>query len=204
MLLKKLCKKHHARKLDSSFAMHFLDVYETYFADIRERNLEVLEIGVQKGGSIKMWADYFPNSNITGVDVTKKCKKHETDRIKVRLGDQADAKFLSTLGKFDVIIDDGGHTMIQQKTSLIELWDHLNPGGLYVLEDLETSYWPAFGGGYKKEETTVEFLKCRIDNMNHEATKHSRAEKEKIEIENYNMESISFYKSLYVIKKEKK
>ena len=72
-------------------------------------------------------------------------------RITITAGDQADIKtledFKSKYGKdFDVIIDDGGHTMVQQRTSLYHLWDAVKPGGIYVLEDLSTSYLPNYGG----------------------------------------------------------
>jgi cephalosporin hydroxylase len=202
MLLSKLQKRFDADKLDSDLAMHFLDVYEQYFLNIRMEPFTLLEIGVHNGGSLKMWADYFPNSKITGVDIDPDCKCHETKNVKVVIGDQSDKKFLNTLGNFDVIIDDGGHTMIQQKTSLEVLWEHLNPSGIYVLEDLETSYWPKFGGAYGNKDTTMELLKSRVDNLNHRGIDYDRAEKARTQVRDYNIKSIHFYPSMCFLFKE--
>ena len=203
MILRNLKNKYGARKEDSEFALHFLDVYEDFFSSIRHQPMNILEIGVQKGGSVKMWAEYFSNSRITGVDISKKCLNHASDRINIILGDQADEAFLQTLGNFDIIIDDGGHTMEQQKTSFSVLWHHINPGGFYVLEDLETSYWPAFGGALNSPITTIEFLKSLVDNINHIAVNHPRAENKRQIITDYGISSMCFYKSLCVLEKTK-
>ncbi len=56
--------------------------------------------------------------------------------------------------------------MNQQITSFKVLWKFLAPGGIYVLEDLQTSYMRGFGGGYRKSGTTIEFLKDLVDDMN--------------------------------------
>lgn len=202
MLLEQLQKKYDADKLDSDLAMHFLDVYEDHFAEKRLLPMKIMEIGIHHGGSLKMWAEYFPNSRITGIDIDKDCKKYYGDRIQVIIGDQADPLFLGSLGTFDIIIDDGGHTMIQQQVSLEILWKHLNAGGVYVLEDLETSYWKKFGGSYKGEGTTIEKLKSLVDNLNCKGLNHPRAEKGRMEIRDYNMKSIHFYPSLCLIYKE--
>ena len=182
--------------------MHFLGVYEKWFGALRLNKLEVLEIGIHHGGSLRMWEEYFPNSQITGVDIEKHCKKHENGRIKVFIGDQADRNFLSTLGKFDIIIDDGGHTMDQQKNSFNVLWGHLNPGGIYVIEDLETSYWPKFEGAYRNKHTMIEMLKGFVDNVNCVGAAHPRAEHKKKIVEDLSIEAIHFYQSLCLVHKK--
>lgn len=202
-LLADLQKTYDADKLDSDLAMHFLDVYEQHFGPRRMEPLKVLEIGVHHGGSLKMWAAYFPNSRITGVDIDHDCKKNYGDRIQVVIGDQADREFLDGLGTFDIIIDDGGHTMKQQKTSLDVLWGHLHPGGVYVLEDLETSYWPKFGGAYGRKDTTMEMLKGLVDNLNWRGIDYDRAEKARKRLLNLGIESMHFYPSLCLLYKEK-
>lgn len=202
MLLEDLQKKHKADKLDSDIAMHFLNVYEQWFDKIRLDKMEILEIGIHHGGSLKMWEEYFPNSNITGMDINPKCKKYEAGRIKVFIGDQANTEFLRTMGNFDIIIDDGGHKMDQQKNSFYELWNHLNPNGMYVLEDLETSYWPKFDGAYGNKDTAIEMLKGLVDNLNREGILHARAEDKRRVVEDFNMESIHFYQSLCLIHKK--
>jgi len=88
----------------------------------------------------------------------------------VDAGDQADVPFLRSFvekhgGDFDIIVDDGGHTMVQQITSLIELLPSLKSGGLYFLEDLQTSYLESYGGGYLNEKSTIEYIKKMIDGL---------------------------------------
>ena len=76
--------------------------------------------------------------------------------------------FKSKMNKFDVIIDDGGHTMNQQRTSLITLSPLVRPGGLYIIEDLETSYRRFYGGQYLNSSTTIGMLKSFIDDVQSE------------------------------------
>ncbi|CAF0873497.1 unnamed protein product [Adineta steineri] len=71
----------------------------------------------------------------------------------------------STKGTFDVIVDDGGHTMKQQITSLIYLLPKVQSGGIYVLEDLLTSYMGDFGGAYLRNTTTIQFIKRLFDDI---------------------------------------
>lgn len=145
--------------------------YFRYFSPLREKRLKVLEIGVAQGQSLKMWEEFFPNAEISGIDTNPDCLKSANERAKIFIGDQADEEFLKSFaekagGNFDIIIDDGGHFMHQQITSFRILFPCLNAGGIYVIEDLCTSYWENFGGGFRKSCTTVEFLKDLIDELN--------------------------------------
>jgi len=86
MLLRKLKNKHKARKEDSDLAMHFLEVYTHHFEARRKEIKSVLEIGVQYGGSLKMWRDYFPNAQITGLDINKKCRSTGANKMSNAIG----------------------------------------------------------------------------------------------------------------------
>lgn len=138
-----------------------------YFRHTEGRRFEplvLLEIGVGRGGSLKMWQEYFPQASIYGIDVRPQARQLQTDRTTIFIGDQADEAFLTSvvesIGRpLDVVIDDGGHRMEQQMTSLFTLFPHVAPGGFYAIEDLHTSYWSQYGGGRGKPETTVELLK---------------------------------------------
>jgi len=200
-MIKELCEKYNANKGSDELSKYFPENYEHHFKSIRNKKLNILEIGVQGGGSLKVWADYFSNATITGVDINKKCLQHETDRVKVLIGDQSDKEFLSGFGTYDIIIDDGGHEMKQQKTSLKVLWSHLNPGGIYVIEDLETSYWPQFGGKLRGKKTAISYLKKFIDKVNWRAICHKRAEEHRIDANENGVESIHFYPSICFIHK---
>ena len=104
---------------------HYFEVYDQWFSGYRNRtDLRVMEIGVSRGGSLRMWRDYFhPDATIVGLDIDANCKACEiSDRgVFVEIGDQSDASFLEhvtkKLGPFDIIIDDGGHTAAQQTIS---------------------------------------------------------------------------------------
>ncbi len=125
---------------------HYFEVYERYLAGIRRSNPIILEIGVELGGSLEMWRDYFgPASRIYGIDINPTAKRHEDVATKVFIGDQQDRAFLRSvlheIGTPDVVIDDGGHTANQQITSFEELYTGLSESGVYIVEDTHTSLW---------------------------------------------------------------
>lgn len=149
---------------------HYLDIYDRQLAGWQGRDVSFLEIGVYKGGSLRLWQEFFaPTARLTFVDIDPACKALELPGTEIRIGDQADAAFLAGLarerGPFDMIVDDGGHKMHQQITSFTALWPHLADGGLYIVEDTHTSYWPGFGGGHRAPGSFIEFAKGLIDHM---------------------------------------
>lgn len=189
--------------------MHYYDAYEFHFKSHQKSKLNLLEIGVQDGGGLWTWKKYFPHGNIYGIDIDPSCKRYEGDRVIVFIGSQEDEIFLKTLSEkirsFDIIIDDGGHTMRQQLRSFRTLFPYLNYGGIYVIEDLHTSYWPKFGGRIKDENTFIEFLKTLIDRLNWWAIRSPRAEpfrsNEDLDYYEKNISSLHFYDSLCFIYK---
>ena len=150
--------------------MHYFQIYEREMGRFLKTPVSFLEIGIFKGGSLPMWLDYFPKgSTLTFIDIDPACKAHEIDGTNVRIGNQADPAFLAELaaefGPFDVILDDGSHINAHQITSFEHLWPHVKNGGLYMVEDCHTSYWPGFGGGYRNEASFIEYAKRLIDTM---------------------------------------
>ncbi|MFV8819965.1 class I SAM-dependent methyltransferase [Haliea sp. E17] len=142
-------------------------VYERHFSRFRGRAPRVLEIGVCHGGSLQMWKHYFgPEARIYGVDIHQRSKAFEEAQIEIFIGDQEDRAFLRDLRHSipapDIIIDDGGHTMLQQRNTFEELYPSLAPGGLYLCEDTHSSYWPRFGGGYRRPDSFIEYMKSHI------------------------------------------
>ncbi|MBC6493153.1 class I SAM-dependent methyltransferase [Flavihumibacter stibioxidans] len=164
--LREIYEAHSGRLLNKW--EHYIDIYDQYFSKYRNTDFTFLEIGIAHGGSLEMWRKYFgENAKIIGVDVNPECKKFEGDNISIHIGSQEDEAFLtdlkSKIPKVDVLLDDGGHTMKQQITTFNVLFDHVKEDGLYVCEDLHTSYWESYGGGYKKKGTFIEFSKNLID-----------------------------------------
>ena len=128
---------------------HYFDIYTHHFELYRSEPIKMLEIGVFRGGSLRMWKQYFhPKSVIVGIDIDKKCQQYEiTDQqIYVRIGSQADGDFLAAVtkefGAFDIILDDGSHKTHHQLTSFNSLFrGALKDGGCYMVEDIHTNYW---------------------------------------------------------------
>jgi cephalosporin hydroxylase len=150
---------------------HYFEVYERHLSNFRMKAPTILEIGVFNGGSMQMWKNYFGKGcKIYGIDIDPRCKKYEEEDIEIFIGSQEDTNFLSqvktTIGQVDIIIDDGGHMMNQQIVSLIELFPILTNNGVYLCEDLHTSYWSDFGGGLEVNSSFINFSKTFIDKLN--------------------------------------
>ena len=151
---------------------HYFEIYDRHFSRFRGRDLTVLEIGISGGGSLEVWRRYFgPEARIVGLDINPHCKRFEAPGIRVYIGSQGDAAFLEKLaaeiGPIDILIDDGSHQFDHQLVTFRTLFRHIREDGLYVCEDLFSSYWPEdFGGGVRKPGTYVEFLKELIDELN--------------------------------------
>jgi hypothetical protein len=126
---------------DKSSSYHnYLSLYGTYFETIRDKENKILEIGILKGQSLRIFSEYFQNSHIFAVDIEDK-KEFQSDRISIYQEDQSDVNFLNSFETefFDIILDDGSHKLDHQQISFGHLFSKLKPGGIYILEDLHTS-----------------------------------------------------------------
>jgi hypothetical protein len=151
--LQELAQKYGADKDALGYIRH----YESRFEPIRHTVTKILEIGVETGRSHRMWLEYFPNATIYGFDIFNEHDRSNyvtefnrlqqecpyLDRSVLFKGSQENEadllKFISLYGNdFDIIIDDGGHTMCQQQTSIKYLFDCVKTGGYYVVEDLHS------------------------------------------------------------------
>jgi len=182
--------KHQAHKTPE-----YLKAYDTHF---KGRDVErLLEIGVQFGGSLDIWRDYFPKAEIVGLDNDPRCKNYVKD-YPLFIGNQSDTALLETLGKFDIIIDDGSHKMSDQQTTFEFMFPRLKRGGMYVIEDLHTSYWPEF---LDQRLTTIEYLKNKVDELHAEASQNSRAEGGTVYRNEMEIKSLHFYPDIIFIEK---
>ena len=116
----------------------YLSHYEARFEGRRNEPVAILEIGIMKGSSLRMWRDYFPNGQVYGIDVVSESMYAE-ERIQCFLGPQENARFLAgvidTTGPLDFVVDDGSHKAIHHVASFEALWPHIKPGGWYCIED---------------------------------------------------------------------
>ena len=149
---------------------HYFEIYHRHFEPFRGRSPVVVEVGVFHGGSLQMWQHYFgPGAHIVGIDVDARCKQFEDESTTILIGDQADRRFLAEVRErvphIDILIDDGGHTMTQQIATFEELYPHIQPNGIYLCEDIHTSFMPEYGGGYRREGTFLEYGKALVDRL---------------------------------------
>lgn len=151
--------------------MHYFEAYDRHFARFRGTDVVVLEIGVSQGGSIEMWKDYFgPGLRYFGIDIDPRCAQFEEPGVEIFIGSQSDPDFLQSVADrippIDIVIDDGGHTMRQQHVTFDVLFDRVKDGGVFLVEDLHTSFMADFGGGYRRRGTFIERTKSLVDSLN--------------------------------------
>ena len=181
----------------------FIQLYEKYFTPLRDSKINILEIGVDNGDSLRIWREFFSKANICGIDIDE--KNFEIDDTDILQGDQSDLNFLKNLvnkyKKFDIIIDDGSHQAKHIIASFNYLFTYLNNNGLYVIEDLQTSYIPRFGGSrinLKKRKSSMNFVKSLTDSINYEKNNRPFFKKNKFD---GLIKSINFHQNIVFINK---
>jgi cephalosporin hydroxylase len=150
---------------------HYLDLYDAHFRRFQGKPVKMLELGVSFGGSLELWRKFFgTEATIYGIDVDPECAQRVDPPNHVRIGSQADPAFLASvideMGEPDIILDDGSHIAEHQLASFRLLFPRLKAGGVYVIEDLHTAYWPGVHkGGHSRRGTAIDLTKTLIDDM---------------------------------------
>ena len=158
-------------RTDKSSPYHnYLNTYEMYFKDFRNKYMQVWELGIgdiasanREGESGLMWRDYFENAHIHVFDndLTKVQTYSGEKNITAHHVDQTDSDALYKAAKPvfpTIIIDDASHIQKNTIRSFEILFPILKPGGLYCIEDTVTSYWPDWGGNlnvYESQPLTI-------------------------------------------------
>jgi hypothetical protein len=192
---------------------HYFKIYDKHFKRFIGKNPTVLEIGVDRGGSLEMWNYYFDNKcTIYGIDINPDClnvpEKLQSDNIHISIGDQENRNFwqdyLKDKPKFDIVIEDGGHQMNQQIVTYEELYDNVSDNGVYLCEDLHTSYWNEYGGELNKKGTFIEYSKNFIDMINFYHIRAVPSSDIFIKSKKFRQitNSIHYYDSIMVLEKE--
>ena len=183
---------------------HYFPVYEKHFKALTERPINILEIGVLNGGSLRMWKDYFhPDSTLVGIDIDPRCKQHEDgdSDINVRIGDQSNPIFLQKLidefGEFDLVIDDGSHHVDHVNKTFEFLYPKIAKNGIYLIEDTHAGYWDSHGGSLKEPKSMINVSKNLIDKLNADHTKGQ------VESDDFtkSTQCITFYDSMIVFER---
>jgi len=151
--------------------IHYFPIYARHLAQYRGRPVRVLEIGTYRGGGLQLLQHYLgPSAELVGLDIDEAAAHAVNGRFPVVLGDQADPAVLRDLsakyGPFDIVIDDGGHTMAQQIAAVQTLFPLLADRATYIVEDTHTSYWDEFGGGPPGTPGTLtSWVRERVDDL---------------------------------------
>jgi len=215
---KEIYSKHEGKVVDK-WTSYLLE-WDQIFSTLRNEEINLLEIGIQNGGSLEIWAKYFDKAkNIVGCDINEACRnlKFEDPRISTVIGDvntdNAENKIVNISSKYEIIIDDGSHLSSDIIRSFSRYFNRLSTNGLYVIEDLHSSYWDIVGSGLYEPYSAISFLKRLVDitNFEHWRVNQSREEYlipfgEKFETEFKEedlsmINSVTFLNSLCLIKK---
>ena len=166
--------------------IHYLYNYENHFDRLKskrnKRKIRILEIGVFSGGSLQMYESFFGSDKveIVGVDIDEDCLNFKSENTTIEIGDQEDKlfwkQFNSKYNSFDLIVDDAGHLCEQQLITFESLIERLNPGGLFIIEDVSerflhymlgfvsefNRFHPTKSGPFKTSPVQQHFLKVEF------------------------------------------
>jgi hypothetical protein len=188
---------------------YYTPLYEQWFRHLRYTPVRLLEIGVggytkthHGGDSLRMWKRYFPKGQIISIDLYDKSALQE-NRIRIYQGDQSDALFLQKLsqdeGPFDIIVDDGSHVQSHIIASFEALFPLMKSGGIYVIEDTQTSYWPKYEGSTAEMKTVPSAMNYFINRIHGINRVEWRGESQPTDMPDEGIDSISFYHNLIFI-----
>ena|SRR5579862_4822425 len=131
-----------------SLQQDYLRHYETALERFRDKHINVIEIGIGGGASLRMWENYFSRATIVGIDINPSYRRYATERTKIEIGSQGDLSFLSAVVERyppTVIIDDGSHRADHIRLTFEHLFPQLAPGGIYAIEDLHVHFGSSAG-----------------------------------------------------------
>jgi len=116
--------------------------YEKYFFELKNNNINILEIGSFYGNASAALFFYFRNANIYSADINPDMFKYFSQRIKFFFTDSSkrssiEKNILNRKVNFDIIIEDASHMLKDQIISLFMLFKILNPGGYFIVEELD-------------------------------------------------------------------
>ena len=186
----------------------YFEVYQRHLIRFIDQPITLVEVGVQKGGSLDMWAQFLhPDSKIIGIDIDPECAKleYKYPNVQVVIGNQADPAFWEGFLKdksIDVFVDDGGHHAHQQIVTFEKVFPALNMGGLFICEDTHTAYWPDYGGGLNVGSSFIEYAKNYIDILHYDWKRNTTSTLEKNkELVKDSLSGVFFYDSMVVFEK---
>lgn len=153
----------------------YLVAYENYFSSFRLDPVNILEIGILGGGHLEVISRYFPNAlSIIGCDIDPRCRSfvYDDNRIKIVVGNaysDPTAKEISAIApELNIIIEDGTHVQRDIVYAFAKYFPLLAEGGVFLVEDLHTTYWETYGGGLFHPFSAFAFFRRLTDVINAE------------------------------------
>lgn len=184
---------------------NYFEIYENCLKKFINKNITLVEIGVGNGGSLFMWRNFLgKKAKIIGIELNPESKKFEKYGFKIFIGDQSDPvfwrKFYNKNGKIDILIDDGGHTNLQQITTLMESVNNINSGGVILIEDTHTSFMNYKGFKNPSKNSLINFTTNIIENLH----RRNPMIKKKINVFSKKIYSIEYFDSIVLFNINKK
>jgi hypothetical protein len=164
----------HQGKVSHKWSL-YIGEYDRVLAPYRDAPIQLLEIGVQNGGSLELWAKFFPKAEkLVGCDVNPRCAqlRYDDPRVAIIVGDANTDATEKAIAEHvpgpDIIIDDGSHLSRDIVRSFTRYFPRLMDGGVFIIEDLHCSYWRSSQGGLSQGLSSMAFIKRLADVTNHE------------------------------------
>jgi 23S rRNA U2552 (ribose-2'-O)-methylase RlmE/FtsJ len=174
------------------------EIYPDVFEKYQNKEINLFEIGIDEGKSLKVWKEYYPNCNVFGMDIQNEIANEDVTIFK---GDQSNLEdlnnIISKIPKCDVIIDDGSHVAEHQLKTFYHLFEHLlNDGGTYIIEDIECSYWKPSNTIYNYETGHLNIIDY-FTKLNHQVNSNYNSTDNHLRIK-----QITFFPNCIILKKE--
>lgn len=153
---------------DKSSKQHnYTPYYEMFFSRMRDTRINLMEVGIDEGNSLRMWNEYFWKGEIHGIDIRDDYDYLRELGIYCHIADQSNKADLVLFGEqyndyFDIIIDDGSHQSSDMILTFETLFPYLKSGGYYCIEDLLCDQDPRWNKG----ESVVDRIKQMITEVN--------------------------------------
>lgn len=175
---------------------NYFEIYDALLSQYVGKEITFIEIGVLGGGSLQMWRKFFgTKARIIGIDLNPDAKDLTDEGFEIFIGDQSNPAFWKHLrnqvGQVDVILDDGGHTYVQQISTVIGGAEMMREGGILLVEDTHTSYMGGFGNS---KYSFITWCKNLVDNQNLQAEQVRRSKPSSP------FHSVEFFESIVVFK----
>ena len=168
--MNKIFKSFKKSKKYSIKWSNYFEIYEKILKKYINKNITIVEVGVGDGGSLFMWRHFLgKKAKVIGIEMNPESKKLENSGFEIFIGDQSSEKFwkkfFKKVGKIDILIDDGGHTNLQQITTLMQSIPYIKNGGSIIVEDTHTSFMNYKGFKNPSKNSFISFSTKLIENL---------------------------------------